>query len=189
MQLFFKLSRFVPYDCQESIYTIDYNKLYEDGKRIILMDIDNTVIPYDVHEPSEDLVKFFQEIQKIGFKLIFISNNNRKRVSKFAYNLKVDFISQAYKPFKRGYNKAKRLAKPYQPDQIISIGDQLVTDILGSNRMGIDAILVSPLKKKTEKWYTKVNRIIETKILYKLQKYYPDVYKKIEEINHYEKSL
>jgi HAD superfamily phosphatase (TIGR01668 family) len=182
LQIFFRLSHFIPYDCRKTIFDIDYTKLYESGKRIILMDIDNTVIPYDVAVPTEIIMGFFEKIRKMGFKLIFISNNNNERVSVFAKAMGADFISQAWKPFKRGYNKAIALAKPYTKKQMISVGDQLMTDILGSNRMGIEAILVAPLKKKSEKWYTKVNRIAEEHVLKKLKRQYPDIYRRIEEI-------
>ena len=59
------------------------------------------------------------------------------------------------------------------------IGDQLMTDILGSNRMGLDGILVKAIKRKTEKWYTKLNRRRENNVMKKIKKLYLDKYNKI----------
>ena len=55
-------------------------------------------------------------------------------------------------------------------DEVVIIGDQLMTDIYGANRFGVYNILVNPLKRKTEKWYTRFNRKIEIKMLEKIKK-------------------
>lgn len=182
LHLLFKLSKFVPNDVYQSVFNIDYNKLYENGKRIILMDIDNTLIPYDIPIPDQKLVDLFLEIKAIGFEIIFISNNHKMRVGNFAREVGSRYISDAMKPLKKGYKKALKMIKPYGIDQVISIGDQIVTDILGSRRMGIDCFLVKPIKRKTEKWYTKFNRKMENAAIKKLQKHYPDIYLKIEDV-------
>ena len=69
LQLFYPLSKFIPYDCYQDVFSINYNKLYEDGKRIILLDIDNTLIPYDVILPTPEIKALALELENIGFKL------------------------------------------------------------------------------------------------------------------------
>lgn len=182
LQIFFKLSKFIPYDCYKTVFDINYNKLYESGKRIILIDIDNTLISYDEYLPTDELIDLFKEIKEIGFKIIFISNNRHLRISRFANIIGVSYVHNAWKPFKKGYKRALKIGMEKDPKKYISIGDQLMTDVLGSNRMGIDAILVKALKKKSEKWYTKINRKVENRILKKIRKHHPDVYQKIEGI-------
>jgi predicted HAD superfamily phosphohydrolase YqeG len=76
------------------------------------------------------------------------------------------------------------MVKPHRKNEIIAVGDQLMTDVLGGNRFGIDVILVKPLKKKSEKWYTKLNRFNERQVLNSLKRHYPEVYQKIEGINN-----
>ena len=65
---------------------------------------------------------------------------------------------------------------------IIALGDQLVTDILGFNRLGLYSVLVKTIDKKTQKWYTKINRLREKKILKNIKKTNSEIYRKIEEI-------
>ena len=74
------------------------------------------------------------------------------------------------------------MVKPKSNQEIIAVGDQLMTDVLGGNRFGIDVILVRPVKKKSEIWYTKLNRLNERQVLNGLKRRYPDVYQKIEGI-------
>ncbi|MDD3999487.1 MAG: YqeG family HAD IIIA-type phosphatase [Bacilli bacterium] len=179
-QLFNSLDKFIPYDCYQDVFSINYNKLYESGKRIILMDIDNTLIPYDIKLPSLEIKAFIDSLKKIGFEIILISNNNKKRVQTFSEPLGLNYINNALKPFGRGYRKAVKLVSPYTKKEIIAVGDQIMTDVLGANRHGVEVILVKPLKKQTEKWYTKVNRRQERKVLEKIKHYYPEEYRKIE---------
>jgi HAD superfamily phosphatase (TIGR01668 family) len=183
IQLFFKLSKFIPFDCYKDVYLIDYNKLYEQGKRLILMDIDNTMVAHNEKYADESLIDLFSKVSKIGFEIIFISNNHYERVSEFSKVFESKFIHSAFKPFSKGYKKALKIAgKKYSKKEIVAIGDQLLTDVLGANRFGIDIILVNTLKMDNEKWYTKLNRVNEEKILKKLRKKYPDAYLKIKEI-------
>jgi HAD superfamily phosphatase (TIGR01668 family) len=180
VQLFFRLEKFIPYDCYKDIFSVDYNKLYEAGKRIILMDIDNTLIPYDQDVPTPALMDLFARINNIGLKIILISNNNKERVARFAGVAGMEYINNAMKPLSRGYRQVLRLAFPYTNKEIIAIGDQLLTDVLGANRHRIDAILVNPLKRKSEKWFTKLNRRLEERIIRKIKVRYPEAYAKIE---------
>jgi hypothetical protein len=182
LQLFYSITKFIPYDCYQDVFSINYNKLYEDGKRIILMDIDNTLIPYDQDLPSPKIKDFIEKLKKIGFKIILFSNNGYNRVSKFSEACSLPFINNAVKPFGKGYRKALKLAKSNNLSEYIGIGDQLMTDVLGGNRFGIEVILVRPLKKRSEKWYTKINRINERHVLRKLKNSHSEIYKKIEGI-------
>jgi len=179
--MFAKIENFIPYDCYKTVYDIDYNKLYEAGTRIILMDIDNTLIPYDVISPDEKLINLIITIKDIGFKIVFISNNHKHRVQPFAQIFASDYVYSAWKPFKKGYKKALKLTDHNHIDEIIAIGDQVMTDVLGANKVGVKCILVKPLKIVNEKWYTKLNRKIENYIINRLKKNHYDAYLKIKE--------
>ena len=183
IHLFFRLAKFIPYDCYKDIYLIDYNKLYEQGKRLILMDIDNTMVAHDEVVGDDRLIDLYNKIISIGFEIIFLSNNHFKRVSDFSGLFNGKFIHSALKPFKSGYKKSLKIAtRKYEKSEIIAIGDQLLTDVLGGNRFGIDIILVNSLDITHEKWYTKLNRKNEENILKRIRRKYPEVYQKIKEI-------
>jgi HAD superfamily phosphatase (TIGR01668 family) len=177
--MFFKTKKFLPYDCYRTIFDIDYRKLYQLGKRVILIDIDNTLVPYDRDLPERRHLELIDEIKTLGYQIIFISNNHKERVEKIALAFDVDYVYSACKPLKKGFKKALTKANYQTKSEVLTIGDQVVTDVLGSNLYQLDAILVKPIKKKNEKWYTKVNRIAENIIIKRMLKQYPAMALKI----------
>lgn len=171
--LLFKTKTFLPYDCYRTIFDIEYQKLYQLGKRVILIDIDNTIIPYDLDAPERQHLELIHTMKEIGFQVIFISNNHKERVEKVALAFDVPYVYSACKPLKKGFQKALTMATYTHKSEVITIGDQVLTDVLGSNRYQLDAILVKPIKKKNEKWFTKLNRISENQIIKRMLKQYP----------------
>lgn len=173
-----KLKRFIPNEYKESVYEIDFFALYEQGFRLAFIDIDNTLANYKTELPTKENLELVDEIQQIGFEVILISNNYYKRVSKFSEPFGVLFVHWALKPLKRGYKKGlKKASRDYKKEEVLTVGDQLATDIKGSNKMGFYSILVKPIEKKTDVFTTKINRCREQRILKKIKKKYPKKYK------------
>lgn len=179
------VKKYMPSIVEHTIYDVDFQKVYDSGKRYILIDIDNTLLPYDEYDANDKIKELVFNLQKKGFKIILISNNHTKRVKRFAESVNLDYIANALKPLKFGFKKAyKRFGRP-DKKEIISVGDQIVTDVFGSNRFKIDVILVHPIKKKSEKWYTKINRHFERKAIKKISKVNPILYQEIKEKHEY----
>jgi len=177
-----QIKNFIPFDCKMSIFDIDYSKLYDEGRRIILFDLDNTIISYDISQADLKISSLFNNIKEIGFEILILSNNREKRVKDFAEQLNLKYVHMAKKPLKGGYKKALKQVTFHDYQELISVGDQIMTDVFGSNRMHIDCILVPPIKQKTEKWYTKLNRRMETLVLKKIKKHDLSIYYKIMEL-------
>lgn len=160
------MSIFIPNEYHKSIHDIDLVKLYESGKRLILTDLDNTLVSYVEPLPTEEIRLFKQKCDEIGLTLVIISNNNEKRVKHFADELGVTYLAKALKPFRRAY---RMLTMDYRPDEVVIIGDQILTDIVGGNRMGFYTILVDAIDYNTESWKTKFNRFFERIIIKKFK--------------------
>lgn len=161
------MEKYVPDMYQQSIYTIDYQKLINKGIKCILFDLDNTLAPINFKEPEEKLIELINNLKEKNFKLIIFSNSPKHRVKIFADRLKVDFISSARKPSKK--NVLLLLNKyDYNVNEVAIIGDQILTDILCGNKVGIMTILTKPLSNKDLIW-TKINRIFERHIMKKLR--------------------
>ncbi len=174
---FFKPSWFLPDAHFDDVYRIDYQKLYASGIRFLLIDLDNTLIPYDIDVPDQKLLDLFETIFKLGFEVVIVSNNRYSRIAPFATLVDLPFISSAKKPLKWGFNKAlKQFQRKPEKSQVLVIGDQLMTDIYGAKRMGYKAFLIHPIKKRSEKWYTKINRFLEQTMFKRLKKKYPAQY-------------
>ena len=155
---------FIPKKYQESIYTIDYDKLKKNNVKCLLFDLDNTCVGYKEKFPTKELEELFNNLTKKGFKVIIFTNAPQKRVVPFI-KLHVICHSSSKKPFKKNFQKIMkkyRLAK----EEICIIGDQLFTDILGGNRVGIVTCLVNPLTKD-DFILTKIFRMTE-QIVFKI---------------------
>ena len=152
---------------KQSIYHIDFLELKTHGIKCILFDLDNTLVPIDVVLPDKRLLDFFMYLEDLGFKVIILSNSSKKRVQPFKEKCNVDSSFHSRKPLKAKYLKILELYH-YKDTEIACIGDQLITDILGANRMGFTSILVNPISSK-EKFGTKINKK-KKKIIYKYLK-------------------
>lgn len=129
-----------PYEYVESVFSINYEKLYQMGYRGIIFDIDNTLVPHG-KDSTKEVDNLFQVLHRIGFKTLLLSNNNENRVKSFLKNIDSEYICDAEKPNIEGYVKAIEILN-LKKEEIVYIGDQVFTDILGANKAGIDNILV-----------------------------------------------
>ena len=85
---------FYPYEYVESVFSIDYNKLYDKGYRGIIFDIDNTLVHHG-DDSTKEIDELFTTIQTIVFKTLLLSNNNEDRVKRFLNNIDSLYICNA----------------------------------------------------------------------------------------------
>lgn len=171
------LKKFIPDVYASTIYDISYTKLYESGKRLILTDLDNTLISYKETDPTQELYKWKEEVMALGFEIIIVSNSKKHRVEHFAELLGLKYVKFAKKPLKSGFKKAVKIAeKKYKKEEIIEFGDQVMTDVFGSRRCGFTTYLFKAIDKKTEKRVTRFNRKLENIILKLIKKKYPNLF-------------
>lgn len=140
--------KFYPDQYLASTYVIDFEKLYKEGYRGLIFDIDNTLVPHNA--PADDrAVALFERLKKIGYRCCLISNNQEPRVKMFNEKIQVDYVYNAHKPSTKNYIKAMEIMGTDRSNTIF-IGDQLFTDVWGAKRAGIRNILVKPLHPKEE---------------------------------------
>ncbi len=154
---------FKPNSYIKNVYQLDVEKLAIDGYKLLLCDIDNTLVAYDVKEATPQALQFFKRCKTVGLKVVLCSNNTHERVSVFANSASLDFVSFFCKPLKKNY---KNILKKYnvQIDEIVCVGDQLCTDILGGNRFKIHTVFLDPFVN-VDSGYTKYSRFIERRLL------------------------
>lgn len=157
----------IPDIYQKSIYSINYKKLKKNGIKCLLFDLDNTLVTYKETVPDSKLKELFAHLEE-DFKVIIISNSNKKRLTPFKEKLNVDVAFSSKKPLKKKYKKILEIYK-FNDSEIACIGDQLLTDILGANRMGFTSILVNRITSQ-EVITTRINRFFEKFFLKKLAK-------------------
>ena len=139
---------FFPDEYVASTYIIPFEKLYEEGYRGLIFDIDNTLVMHGA--PADERAKnLFMRLKLIGFDCCLLSNNQEPRVKMFNEDVHVHYIFDAHKPSTKNYEKAMELMGTDKTNTIF-IGDQLFTDVWGAKRTGIRNILVKPIHPKEE---------------------------------------
>ena len=151
----------------QSIFDIDLEKLYDMGKRLILTDLDNTLVRSDAPLPTPEVVEWLKTALDIGFVVKIASNNNAERVKIFSEDLGIESYGYVYKPLKY---KVKRYMKGFTRDQVVFLGDQLLTDIAVARRCGLYTILVRPVNLSADEDITRFNRKLEHWIVKGLKK-------------------
>ena len=159
--------RFFPDEYLDSAYVVNYEKLYQEGYRGILFDIDNTLVPHGA-PADERAIRLFARLRSIGLDYCLISNNQLPRVKPFADAVQAKFVEDAHKPSRKNYLKAMKLMH-VDLDSCIFVGDQIFTDVYGAKRCGMRTILVKPLHPKEEIQIV-LKRYLEKIVLYFYQK-------------------
>lgn len=150
---------FTPTKAYLSILDVTPEVLDEMGVNAIILDIDNTMTTHDNPRPIDGLFDWLDSIRSHGVRLMIVSNNHVPRVTPFAEMLGIDFVPEGAKPLPKGYKQAaEKLGVPKK--NIVTIGDQLFTDILGAKLFGIKSILVKPIEPENTRFF-KFKRAME----------------------------
>ena len=114
----------------------------------LLLDLDNTLTTHNNPVPPQSSLDWLAKMKAAGIKLMIVSNNHAPRVKPFAEQLELDFVPEGKKPLTFGYTKA--IAKlGLNKKNVAAVGDQIFTDVLGSNLKGIRSIFVFPIEPET----------------------------------------
>ncbi|MEW6275054.1 MAG: YqeG family HAD IIIA-type phosphatase [Bacillota bacterium] len=152
-----------------SIFEIDLDWLHQQGIRGLMLDLDNTIICRNLEHFSAGIVAWIKELKRKNFRVCIISNNLPKRVYALAQELDLPAVCQGIKPLAAPFRRALGVLGT-APQETAIVGDQIFTDILGGNRLGLYTILVNPLPGK-EFWATRlINRQLEKLVLWWLKR-------------------
>lgn len=132
--------KFYPYDYVDSVFVLDYWKIFRKGFRGLIFDIDMTLVPHG-EDSTPEVDALFKDIHAQGLKTLLLTNNDAARVKRFIKNIDTPYICDAEKPRPENYLKAVELLG-IKKNEAIFIGDQIFTDILGANKAGMASILV-----------------------------------------------
>ena len=136
----------IPRGVYPSVTSLDPKKLKEKGITLVLADLDNTLVPYKVREPSPEVAAWMAALKEEGIDLFLLSNSRKPgRAQKFAQQVGIPYQGHSGKPKKAGYLKAmERMGRT--PQETVMVGDQIFTDTLGANRAGVTPLLIQPIR-------------------------------------------
>lgn len=162
------LSRFLPNEHVKSIFDIHPVSLRQKGIKGIITDLDNTLVAWDVKEATPKVIQWFKLMQEQDIKVTIISNNKQERVKIFSEPLETPFVFSARKPLSHAFKRAAKEMN-LKKEEVVVIGDQLLTDVLGGNLADFYTILVVPIVL-TDGKMTRINRKVERRILNYMRK-------------------
>ncbi|MGT2756228.1 YqeG family HAD IIIA-type phosphatase [Streptococcus ovuberis] len=171
------MEKYRPTFALEAVYDLKVEDLEKHGIRAVLVDLDNTLIAWDNPDGTLEMKEWLHDMRDAGIKVVVVSNNTTERVRRAVQQLEIPFVSWSMKPFNIGIKKAMRRFD-IKPEEVVMVGDQLMTDIRAAHRAGIRSILVRPLVQ-TDSKKTKINRMRERAMLKKIvAKYGPIAYQR-----------
>lgn len=151
-----------------SLYDVDLAALRRRGIVGIIVDLDNTLVKYSNSDVTSRARRWVHDARETGLRVCIASNARTKRVQSFSRALNVPAIANATKPTRRALRRALRLLNTSH-DETAIIGDQMFTDVLGGNRMGLYTVLVNPLSR-VELGATRVMRRLEGRVLNRMRR-------------------
>lgn len=138
------------------------------GIKGVVLDVDNTLEPYENALPGDHVVKWIESLRGAGISCAIVSNNNRERIELFNESLGLPVFYKAGKPFAKNVLRAME-AMGTSRENTILMGDQIFTDVWAAHNAGIPAILVPPINDKRD-ILTRFKRLLEKPIISKLKK-------------------
>ena len=142
------MSFLFPGEYLDSTYVIDFDKLYKEGYKAVIFDVDNTLVPHGA-PADERAISLFAHLKELGYSCMLLSNNKEPRVKMFNDAVHVNYIYKANKPSPKNYRMAMEIMGS-TTENTLFVGDQIFTDVMGANIAGIRTILVKPIHPKEE---------------------------------------
>jgi hypothetical protein len=152
-----------------SIYDIDLEYLRRQGIRGIIFDLDNTIVERGQLTWPQKLVTWMEGLKEAGFKVSIVSNNRRRAVGEMAKAYGIPAVFWAVKPRRKPFLKAMKLMGVSRRETAV-VGDQILTDVVGGNRLGLFTILINPLPGKEFIGTTLFSRQLERLLLPRIRK-------------------
>ena len=160
--------RFIPFAHAQSIYEVPSDFFVKNGVSLLLIDLDNTLDSYRLRKPTERAINVIKAIKATGVTPVIVSNNREKRVKGYADEAGVECIFSAHKPFARRIRNFLK-EKGVSSDEVMLVGDQLMTDVLAAKGAHIRVLLTEKIVKE-DQWTTHINRLLDRPIRRHLRK-------------------
>lgn len=149
---------FLPTMLTDKLTDLTAELLHQKGIRLLMLDFDNTIVPYTTDVPTDEMERWLKEMNETDIQVCIVSNSKRDRVPRFCAQRGLDCITHAKKPLPKGIREC---LNRYGIDakQAALVGDQIYTDTLGANGCGVQAILVKAIDNHN--FWLKARHVLE----------------------------
>lgn len=145
---------FFPDYLTEKVTNLTPEKLTALGISALLLDVDNTLTTHDNPVPYEGVMEWLNSLKNAGFQLVIVSNNRPERVDPFAKFLGLPYVANGAKPLPTGYRRAVELLKmTLEKEKAAAVGDQIFTDMIGGNLLGVTTIMVTEITPEQGRFF------------------------------------
>lgn len=159
---------FVPEFYFKSFDLADADFLLSQNIHGIILDVDNTLEPYENPHPTKKVIDWLEDLRAHGINAAIVSNNDANRIDLFNESIGLVTYSKAKKPLKKNVLNAMAAIGTSRENTVL-MGDQVFTDVWAAHNAGIRAILVPPIRDKRD-LFTRFKRLLEIPILKKYQR-------------------
>ena len=147
----------------DSLTDLTPELLREKNVRLLMLDFDNTIVPYTTDVPTADMERWLSRMNASEIQICVVSNSHKDRVPAFCQARGIDCITHAKKPFSKGIREC--LEKYGIPaSQAALVGDQIYTDTLGANCAGVTSILIKAIHNHT--FWLKARHVLELPFIF-----------------------
>ena len=158
---------FLPAVMTDALTDLTPDLLMERGIRLLMLDFDNTIVPYTTSTPEPLMEQWLLDMKQTDIEVCVVSNSKKDRVKIFCANYGIPCITHAKKPFTKGIEEC--LGKFQIPaSQAAIVGDQIFTDTLGGNLAGITPILVRAIDNHN--FWLKARHVLELPFIFAARK-------------------
>ena len=118
--------------------------LHRQRIRLLMLDFDNTIVPYTTNTPTPEMENWLRQMRASDIQLCVVSNSRKDRVKHFCAHYDIPCVTHAKKPFSKGIRECLEKFNA-KPEECALVGDQIFTDTLGANGVGVRGILVKAI--------------------------------------------
>ena len=133
------------------------------GIRLLMLDFDNTIVPYTTDTPTEDMQAWLEAAKASDITLCVVSNSKRDRVKVFCQKYGIACITHSKKPFPKGIRQCLKQFG-IAPKEAALVGDQIFTDTLGANGCGVMSLLVKAIDNHN--FWLKARHVLELPFIF-----------------------
>lgn len=151
----------------EAITDLTPELLRQRGIRLLMLDFDNTIVPYSTNIPTEKMERWLREMRESDVLLCVVSNSKRDRVKEFCARYDIPCITHARKPFSRGIRECLERFR-MEPGECALAGDQIYTDTLGANCAGVQSVLIRAIDNHN--FWLKLRHVAELPFIFAARK-------------------
>ncbi len=137
------------------------------GIRLLMMDFDNTIVPYTTDTPTAAMEAWLRQMSASHISICVVSNSKNDRVKRFCRQYGISCVTHAKKPFSKGI-KACLAQFDIAPGNAALVGDQIFTDTLGGNCAGVRTILVKAIDNHN--FWLKARHVLEKPFIFAARK-------------------